>query len=75
MVDFRPFRPFVPRLSNGEAMIERVSPPYDIISPEELARLRNNRFNVANITLGGVDGDYTAAGLILQSWIDQGALS
>ena len=75
MVDFRPFRPFVPILSNGEAMIERVSPPYDIISPEELARLRNNRFNVANITLGGVDGDYNAAGLILQSWMDQGALS
>lgn len=75
MVDFRPFRPFLPRLSNGEEMIERVSPPYDIISPEELARLRRNRFNVANITLGGVGGDYSAAGLILESWIAQGALS
>jgi len=75
MVDFRPFRPYIPRLGNGEGMIERVSPPYDIISMEELARLRRNRFNVANVTLGGIDGDYSAAGIILSSWIEQGALA
>jgi uncharacterized protein (DUF1015 family) len=75
MVDFRPFRPFIPRLGNGEGMIERVSPPYDVISAEELARLRSNRFNVTNITLGGVDGDYTAAGEALRSWIEEGALA
>ncbi|MFO7497606.1 MAG: DUF1015 domain-containing protein [Desulfobacterales bacterium] len=56
-------------------MIDRVSPPYDVISPEELARLRSNRFNVTNITLGGVDGDYAAAGRALASWIDDGGLS
>ncbi len=75
MVDFRPFRPYIPRLGNGEGMIERVSPPYDIISMEELAKLRRNRFNVSNVTLGGIDGDYSAAGIILRSWIDQGALA
>jgi len=75
MVDFRPFRPFIPRLGIGEDIIERVSPPYDIISNEELTRLRSNRFNVTNITLGGVDGDYSAAGRALASWIEEGSLS
>ncbi len=75
MVDFRPFRPFIPRLGIGERMIDRVSPPYDVISAEELGRLRANRFNVTNVTLGGVDGDYSAAGLALSSWIEQGALA
>ncbi|HRU12114.1 MAG TPA: DUF1015 family protein, partial [Methanomassiliicoccales archaeon] len=75
MVDFRPFRPFIPRLGSGERMLDRVSPPYDVISAEELGRLRANRFNVTNITLGGVDGDYSAAGLALSSWIEQGALA
>ncbi|HOE52056.1 MAG TPA: DUF1015 domain-containing protein [Methanomassiliicoccales archaeon] len=75
MVDFRPFRPFIPRLGSGERMLDRVSPPYDVISAEELGRLKANRFNVTNITLGGVDGDYSAAGLALSSWIEQGALA
>lgn len=75
MVDFRPFRPYIPRLGNGEGMIERVSPPYDIISAEELTRLRGNRFNVANVTMGGIEGDYSAAGAMLRSWMDQGALA
>lgn len=75
MVDFLPFRPYIPRLGNGEGMIERVSPPYDVITPEELARLRRNRFNVTNITLGGLEGDYSSAGMTLRSWIERGALA
>lgn len=75
MVDFRPFRPLIPCLKNGEGMIERVSPPYDVISAEELARLKAQRHNVTNITLGGVDGDYSAAGRLLDSWLKEGALS
>ena len=75
MVDFRPFRPLIPRLGNGEAMIERVSPPYDIISAEELAILRSQRYNVTNITLGGVDGDYAQAGKLLAAWLEEGALA
>lgn len=75
MVDFRPFRPLIPSLKQGEGMIERVSPPYDVISAEELARLKGNRYNVTNITLGGIDGDYSAAGKMLESWLQQGVLS
>ncbi len=75
MVDFRPFRPYIPRLENGEGIIERVSPPYDVISADELARLKGNRYNVTNVTMGGLDGDYSAAGEALRSWIEHGALA
>ncbi|HQN76241.1 MAG TPA: DUF1015 domain-containing protein [Methanomassiliicoccales archaeon] len=75
MVDFRPFRPYIPRLENGEGMIERVSPPYDVISAEEMTRLKGNRYNVTNITMGGIVGDYSAAGKALRSWIEHGALA
>jgi len=75
MVDFRPFRPYIPRLENGEGIIERVSPPYDVISTDELARLKGNRYNVTNVTMGGLDGDYSAAGEALRSWIEHGALA
>lgn len=75
MVDFRPFRPYIPRLENGEGIIARVSPPYDVISAEELARLKGNRYNVTNITMGGIGGDYSAAGEELRSWIESGALA
>lgn len=75
MVDFRPFRPYIPRLEDGEGMIARVSPPYDVISAEELARLKGNRYNVTNITMGGVGGDYSSAGETLRSWIEHGALA
>ena len=75
MVDFRPFRPYIPRLENGEGIIDRVSPPYDVISDEELARLKGNRYNVTNVTMGGIDGDYSAAGAALRSWIEHGALA
>jgi uncharacterized protein (DUF1015 family) len=75
MVDFRPFRPLIPSLNRGEGMIERVSPPYDVISVEGLAKLKGNRYNVTNITLGGVDGDYSVAGRMLESWLQQGVLS
>ena len=75
MVDFQPFRPLIPRLNNGEDIIGRVSPPYDVISPSELARLKGHRFNVTNITLGGIDGDYTEAGRLIESWLKDGALA
>ncbi|MCG7844232.1 MAG: DUF1015 domain-containing protein [Methanomassiliicoccales archaeon] len=75
MVDFRPFRPLIPRLNRGEGMIERVSPPYDVISVGELAKLKGNQYNVTNITLGGVEGDYSAAGMMLGSWLQNGVLS
>lgn len=69
MVDFRPFRGFLPSLNKNDAIIDRVSPPYDIIGPEELAKLQSKPYNITKITLGGVDGKYDKAANLLDSWI------
>jgi len=73
MVEFLPFHGLVPVLKN-ESAIERVSPPYDVISPAELQRWQSFPHNVTKITLGAKDGSYADAGKLLDSWVQQGAL-
>ena len=75
MVQFRPFNGYVPKIGVEEKVIDRVSPPYDVISKEELADLQSLPLNVTNITLGGIDGNYDEAGRRLDSWIAQGKLA
>ena len=69
MVQFHPFRAYLPELTRGESIEDRVSPPYDVISDAERKELQSHTYNVTNITLGGVNGDYTRAGERLQQWI------
>ena len=69
MVQFRPFNGYIPNLGAEEKVTDRVSPPYDVISKEELAELQSHPLNVTNITLGGIDGSYATAGKRLESWI------
>ncbi|MBI0584436.1 MAG: DUF1015 domain-containing protein [Methanomassiliicoccus sp.] len=75
MVDFRPFRGVLPRLNKSEDIADRVSPPYDIISAEEQAKLQSKPFNITRITLGGVDGRYDHAAALLDSWLSSGKLA
>jgi uncharacterized protein (DUF1015 family) len=75
MVDFRPFRGFLPKLTKNEDIAARVSPPYDIISPEELRKYQAHQYNITRITLGGVDGKYDQAAKLLTSWISSGKLA
>ena len=74
MVDFRPFRGVLPHLSKGEDIADRVSPPYDIISAEEQAKLQAKPCNITRITLGAVDGRYEQAAGLLDSWLSSGKL-
>ena len=74
MVQFRPFHGYVPNIGAQEKVTDRVSPPYDVISKEELAELQSHPLNVTNITLGGIEGNYEAAGKELDSWIAQGMI-
>lgn len=74
MVDFRPFRGVLPRLSADEDISDRISPPYDIISEEEQARLQAKPYNITRITLGAKDGDYDEAAQALDSWLATGWL-
>ncbi|WP_081633073.1 DUF1015 family protein [Candidatus Methanomassiliicoccus intestinalis] len=72
LVDFQPFKGILPVLGENECICQRVSPPYDIISPEELKELQSHEYNITNITLGGENGDYSAAAEKLASWISKG---
>jgi uncharacterized protein (DUF1015 family) len=74
MVKFDPFPGYTPQLDKNERMIDRVSPPYDVINAEEQRAWQSHPHNVTLITLGGIDGDYSKAGSLLTSWIDKGAL-
>lgn len=74
LVDFQPFRGILPVLGENESICQRVSPPYDIISPEELKELQSQEYNITNITLGGEHGDYSAAAEKLSSWIAKGVV-
>lgn len=75
MVQFHPFRAYLPELSRGESIEDRVSPPYDVINEEERKELQSHPYNVTNITLGGVGGEYSAAGERLQQWIKSDVLA
>ena len=75
MVRFRPFSGHRPVLNDGESIDERISPPYDVISDDELRRLQSRPYNVTRITLGQVDGRYHAAREELDSWMGGGALA
>lgn len=74
MVKFRPFNGFLPGLTSNETILDRISPPYDVIEESELTRLQNKPYNVTRITLGGVGGSYEKASKELQDWIARRAL-
>lgn len=75
MVEFLPFRGLIPRLAAGESIEARASPPYDVIGPEELAKLQAMPCNVTRVTMGGQDSNYEEAGRRLRDWIDEGRLA
>jgi len=74
MVTFRPFRGFLPNLAPGEDILDRISPPYDVIDEYELEALRRKERNVTWITLNPVGGRYQEAARELEDWIASGAL-
>ena len=76
------FEPFAAVRYSSEriGLDEVVAPPYDVITPDELQRLRSRSpYNVAHVDLVGDeadgDGPYAAAGRRFRSWIDEGVLA
>ncbi|MGI6009374.1 MAG: DUF1015 family protein [Methanomethylophilus sp.] len=75
MVDFRPFKGLRPSIGAGDAIADRVSPPYDVIGPEQLKELQAKKYNVTNLTLAAdPDKHYHGSAKRLQEFIDSGAL-
>jgi len=71
MVRFRPFNAYLPNLNGRESILERISPPYDVIEGTELIRLKSKPYNVAKITLGRYVGDYGMASEEFADWISK----
>jgi uncharacterized protein (DUF1015 family) len=75
MVTFLPFAGYRPNLSNGEHEVDRISPPYDVISDDYLKELQSHPHNVTNLTLKqDPDKRYHSARKELDSWIESGEL-
>jgi len=75
MVTFLPFAGYRPNLSNGEHEVDRISPPYDVISDDYLKELQSHPHNVTNLTLKqDADKRYHSARKELDSWIESGVL-
>ncbi|MDD2269513.1 MAG: DUF1015 domain-containing protein [Eubacteriales bacterium] len=76
MAEIRPFRPL--RYTKNSGKIENVvSPPYDIISPDERAELvKTSEYNVVRLELPeGGDDKYSNAAALLAKWKDDGILA
>ncbi len=75
MVEFLPFEGLRPNIRAGEHVGDRVSPPYDVIGPEELSALQSLPYNITNLTLKpDPDRRYGGSRAELDRWISEGAL-
>lgn len=74
MVDFLPFDGLLPKIGMKDAIEDRVSPPYDVISEETLRILQSKPYNITRITLGAEDGNYAKAADLFEDWISKGKL-
>ncbi|MDD4668931.1 MAG: DUF1015 domain-containing protein [Candidatus Methanomethylophilus sp.] len=75
MVTFLPFSGYRPSLRPGENIEDRVSPPYDVISPEQLKELQAKSNNITNLTLApDADKHYTHARQTLERMVKDGSL-
>lgn len=75
MAELAPLRAF--RYANESSLPDVVAPPYDVIGPDERARLgARSPQNIVHLDLPEGEGDakYDNASKLLQRWIDQGVL-
>ena len=75
MVTFLPFPGYRPNIAPGEHIGDRISPPYDVIGPEQLKELQSHPHNITNLTLKpDADKRYASSRKLLDAWIADGSL-
>jgi uncharacterized protein (DUF1015 family) len=75
MVTFLPFPGYRPALKSGESVVDRISPPYDVIGKEYLRILQEHENNVTNLTLRpDVDRKYKGSRKELDRMMSDGSL-
>lgn len=72
VVPFKAFRYDTDRY--GKDVTRFVAPPYDIIDRVMEKKLKDDRLNIAHVTLGDEGDSYTVASRRLQRWINDGVL-
>jgi len=80
VLPFRAVRPVAPASSTAPAdLAARLSPPYDVIAPDERARLAASPLNPVHVILpqdaAGTNSRYAAAKETLGRWLAEGALA
>jgi uncharacterized protein (DUF1015 family) len=58
----------------GREVTRFVAPPYDVIDRPMERRLKEDRLNIAHITLGGEDDKYAVAARRLKRWLEDEVL-
>jgi uncharacterized protein (DUF1015 family) len=58
----------------GQDLTRFMAPPYDVIDGETERRLKDDRLNIAHLTLGDEDDGYATARKRLARWINDGVL-
>lgn len=75
MVTFIPFPGYRPAIKNGETIEGRISPPYDVIDADYLAKLQSKPHNITKLTLNpDANKRYHGSRKELDSWIEDGYL-
>jgi uncharacterized protein (DUF1015 family) len=75
MADVRPFRGF--RFAPARVPLSRaLCPPYDVIDPDQAARLREDASNAVHLELPAGEGEqkYAAAAALWRRWRDEGVV-
>jgi len=75
MVTFLPFSGYRPSLKDGEDIVGRVSPPYDVIDEDRLKELQSKEHNITKLTLNPENGRYVNSRKELNAWIADGSLA
>jgi uncharacterized protein (DUF1015 family) len=82
MCDVRPFRGLRYDLQRIDSPAEVITPPYDIITPDERSRYyEKSPYNIIRLEYGkekpadsSKDNKYTRAAATLREWLDEGVL-
>jgi uncharacterized protein (DUF1015 family) len=72
VIPFKAFRYDTGRY--GKDVTRFVAPPYDVIDRVMEKKLKDDRLNIAHVTLGNEGDSYTVASRRLQRWINDGVL-
>ncbi len=75
MAKLHPFKALLYQAEPGADITPLTAPPYDVINPQQRAAYGDSGpHNIVHIVLPQGDDPYTAAGDLLNQWLDEGTM-